>query len=127
MDIKPIQDIQNLKEFIETLSEIFGYEIESDSISYNWTTGGYTGGSCWGGEHYPRTVEDEPEDGQLEKILNNVYPQLTFLQFKRLEKEGLWTVQEKNQREYYGNNTETTTKTLNLDVLFERLKEMSDK
>jgi hypothetical protein len=119
-----IKDIETLADFKQEVAKAVGHKY---TIEYSWTTGGTTGGSCWDeGEtrNYPRQPEDEPEDESLTQILETVAPEITFLQYKKLEKEGLWDVKENYYNEYYGNSREETTKTLKLEVLFERLKEM---
>lgn len=118
-----IKTIKTLTEFKEAVAEALGHKYP---IQYSWITGGYAGGSCWDtgpSQNYPREVEQEPEDESLTKIIEAIAPEITFLQYKKIDTEGLWDIEDQCTNEYYGNSRESTTKTLRLDVLFERLRE----
>lgn len=68
-----------------------------------WTTGGLTGGSCWGTEaNEAVTGEIEPEFEDLDKILENICPSISFLQYKDVCREIIKTY-EGQHNEYYGN------------------------
>ena len=112
--------------FIKKVEEILDRQLYSDVLTVEWTTGGETGGSCWdeGDEdrHYAVESEKEPEFEDLDKILQSLCPQITFLQYKALNKD---VVQEKDwtDREYYGNYYDKRSKSINLHVLGNYLKE----
>lgn len=91
-----------------------------------WTSGGISGGSCWDNSsedrHYTTTGESEPEFEDLDTILTVICPNLTFLQYKKLltivKRDGY------SVKEYYGNSTEYSFKTIKLRDLFDKLVEM---
>ena len=96
-----------------------------DSISISWTTGGECGGSCWDtGEHKhrPLTAEPEPEFEDLDKILEAVCPNMSFLQYKRICSQCI-EFDTDTRNEYYGNYTCIGIKRILLPKLFEVLKE----
>jgi hypothetical protein len=124
MHIMHIKTIKTVTEFKEAVAEVLGHKYP---IQYSWVTGGYAGGSCWDtgpSQNYPREVEQEPEDESLTKLLKLLRLKLRFFNIK-IDTEGLWHIKDECTNEYYGNSRESTTKTLRLDVLFERLKEQS--
>lgn len=90
-------------------------------LSITWVTGGMRGGSCWGGE--PRPMDDwekdeEPEFEALDKVLEEICPNISFLVYKRL----CQSVIEEDSRyepDYYGNSTEYGIKKVNLRKLYD--------
>ncbi len=61
------------------------WAIKDGIISVDWTIGGLTGGSCWGGSaDTARTADPEPEFEDLDKILAEICPNISFLQYRRL-------------------------------------------
>lgn len=90
-------------------------------IEVSWTTGGMTGGSCWGGEH--RAVDpDMPEElVDLDKILALVCPNISFLQYKALCAT-LVKTESYTDSEYYGNYYNKIKKILFIDDLYSYLK-----
>jgi len=130
-----IKEIETLEDFEKNIFEIDNEEYrkgnESFLISKKWTIGGIGGGSCWdeGDEdhdpHYELEEQDEPEDNTIEIILKNMLPEISLDSF--LEKNELWQFWEEDTDldcEYYGNYTRYSLKTLKLDVLFAKMKEM---
>lgn len=90
-------------------------------IFVRWSPGGVSGGSCWGDSSPRRHTDDEPEPDLVafDVILERIKPDLTYLQYRRLER-GLiksvgWT-----EDEYYGNSTDYTVKSIRLRDLFDR-------
>ena len=69
-----------------------------------WNSHGYSGGSCWNDN--PATYydgESEPNFDALDKILEVICPNITYLQYKKLSEtimEG-----EYSENEYYGNSS----------------------
>jgi hypothetical protein len=138
MHIKEIETLEQFKEQIHILVEQEYHKSNYDfSIEKKWITGGVGGGSCWdeGSEddeddedndpHYEIFGEGEPEDNTIETILKNMLPEISLEFF--LKKNDVWIFWEfdsYSDDEYYGNSTDYETKTLKLDVLFERLKEI---
>lgn len=86
-----------------------------------WSTGGVSGGSCYGGDNYAYTNSDPvPDLTSLDLILEAIKPDLTFLQYKRLvaavQQHDSW-----KEDEYYGNSTNYTCKKVRLRDLFDFL------
>jgi hypothetical protein len=94
-----------------------------EELSVRWVSGGQKGGSCWGSEGlHDIEAEEEPEFEELDKVLEKVCPQISFLQYKRICSECI----EKDSdcdNEYYGNWTKYSIKKVNLPKLFQTLKE----
>jgi hypothetical protein len=128
-----IKEIETLEDFEKNI-----YKIEDDEyrkgneaflINKKWTIGGIGGGSCWDDgdhdPHYELSEQDEPEDNTIEIILKNIFPEISLNSF--LEKNELWQFWDEDTDldcDYYGNYTRFRLKTLKLDILFEKMKEM---
>ncbi len=118
--------MKNYEEFKSKVAEILEYsnvDIMDDTFTISWITGGRTGGSCWDeGEPEYREIsaDPEPEFEYLDTILENLYPSITYLQFKKLEKECVKS-EKYEQSEYYGNYYYGMNKTLDLKVLYKFL------
>ena len=99
------------------------YEYPDGVLSERWLTGGQGGGNCWDSEpsYYPIDTEKEPNLTGLDEILMEVSPNLTFLQYRLIEK--LIEYDTKTYNEYYGNYTIYSLKTLKLKDLYDKLKE----
>jgi len=53
-----------------------------------WSTGGVSGGNCWNdGDYYPNYGEPEPEFEDFNKIVEELFPNITYLQYKKLARE----------------------------------------
>ena len=92
-------------------------------LKVTWVTGGMRGGSCWGGELKP--MEDwekdkEPEFEALDKILEEICPNITFMQYKRICQS---VIEEDSEYypDYYGNSTEYGVKKVKLENLYKEL------
>lgn len=92
-----------------------------------WISGGVGGGSCWddGDEdhHYSISGEKEANLIELEDLLLKLVPNISYLQFRKIEGIIKHDVYEVN--EYYGNSTTYNYKILNLKELFDKLIEMN--
>lgn len=81
----------------ETGSDRF---IENALVSPTWVIGGMTGGNCWGSRpNIPVSVDPRPS--WLESLLEEVVPELSFAQYRKLD--GLRQHVEYQDPEYYGN------------------------
>ena len=89
-------------------------------IQVDWTTGGMTGGSCWGGDLYAVDPDPPEELVDLDKILTLVCPNISFLQYKALCSELVKTESYTNN-EYYGNYYNKVQKILFIDDLYSYL------
>lgn len=94
-----------------------------DSLIKEWLIGGQTGGSCWAetNEHYSLKAEPEPEFEELDKVLEALCPNISFLQYKNLNK--IITISERNQNDYYGNYSSYAIKEIKLFNLYEFLND----
>lgn len=104
----------------------FMNEWQHKNETVEWVTGGVTGGSCWGTDAneavYP---EDEPELTMLDEILKKQFPNITYLQYRKLAKTAnLVVIHRWEDREYYGNYYTKSSKMLDLDVLWEALEKL---
>ena len=92
---------------------------EDAFVSDYWRIGGQTGGSCWDeGPHRYRGLEGEQESEftSLNSFLEEHFPQLTFLQYKRIA--SLIKYEEfTDDRDYYGNYTVNMVKYLMVEDL----------
>jgi hypothetical protein len=111
------------EEFLEKVEPILGkWTVERGEIRIEWTVGGVTGGSCWGTEHIPRNAEPEPEFKDLDKILEQLCPDISFLQYKRLCREVI-EIGEDTRNDYYGNYRDEAYKKVSLCRLWRVLSE----
>lgn len=103
-------------------------DLSNAYLYIHWYTGGISGGSCWNDgtvdNHYYRKSDDqEPEFDELDIILENICPNITYLQYKRLT-NGLMLTGNYSFDEYYGNSSEYSWKAINLQELCNRLTEL---
>lgn len=112
------------KEFQTVVRDTLGQHIaDKMELSWRWTTEGQEGGSPWGGEHRPiRNIESEPETEELYKLLEMVAPDISFIQFKRLESTVV-TTSRWTSSDYYGNWWAGPEKKVNLNRLYDFLSE----
>lgn len=91
-------------------SNVKSYEVieKSGFMGISWHIGGATGGNCWGNEAEKYTVEHPTplEFTLMEKILEDVCPNLTYKQYKQIVSELDIKEDTTGNYEYYGNNTE---------------------
>lgn len=94
-------------------------------LTYEWVTGGLTGGSCYDDSdntrYYGVESETEPEFDTLDNILIEVAPQMGFLHYKKLQQ--FIKIDSKNEGDYYGNNTIYAIKTLKVSDIWNFLIE----
>jgi hypothetical protein len=99
-------------------------EVQPESfIVTAWETGGYSGGSCWDDSNpTPYSVDIKCEDlVLLDKILEVLCPSITFLQYKRLDKDVPIRSGDMSISEYYGNCTDYAYKAVDLLSLYQWL------
>jgi hypothetical protein len=96
---------------------------EDDYLREKWVTGGQRGGSCWGDDaDLPVEADAEPEFSDLDRVLEDVCPKITFLQYKSVV-AGVVMNGSREAREYYGNYTTYGMKVVRLGDLYETLQE----
>jgi len=80
--------LKKLKIHFQTIVHSGNYTVKTKVdpfIELDWVTGGITGGSCWGGEaDQPIESEKEPDFSELDLILEEFAPNITYLQYKKL-------------------------------------------
>lgn len=113
--------LNDLKECGDDICIWFDQRAENPELSIRWTTGGMTGGSCWGGKvEYPVEAEPEPEFESLDKLLERYSPSITFLQYKRLMSYAV-TKDDSDGGDYYGNYYNHTKKSIKLKDIYDYL------
>jgi len=96
-----------------------------DYILVKWVTGGQEGGNCWNNNHYAIMPHEEPSFDELDVILEQAAPDLSYLHYRKL----IYSVTPKlieygsyTEHEYYGNYTVYGIKKVHLRTLWERLQ-----
>lgn len=89
-------------------------DVKGYVVYMRWVTGGVSGGSCWDDSN-PQPWENDETPGfeVLELLLKEICPQITYLQFKELEK--LIQSNEDTEWEYYGNRTDFMVKYISVN------------
>lgn len=111
-------------------SHVAGKESNYEQTKYvlrvSWSTGGITGGSCWDDgnrTHHNYTSDNPPaEFTLLDQILEHFNSNISFLQYKLLN-QTLIEHDSYTEDEYYGNSTSYARKTIELEKLYEYMKE----
>lgn len=99
------------------------YNIKDGVVGIEWRIGGITGGSCWGDKaDRPVDGEPEPEFENLDVILAEICPNISFLQYKRLC-QSIIKIGERSSYEYYGNYYDYATKSFAIADLEKYLKD----
>ena len=68
--------------------------------SDKWCTGGAYG-SCWGDKLSPVTPDEQPDFDELDELLADICPQVTFLQYKKIMRDCV-DFEESHESDYYG-------------------------
>lgn len=96
-----------------------------DFICQYFSVGGVSGGSCWETSN-PQPYRDDSERpnvfAALDNVLENVCPQITFLQYRKIEP--LIQKFEATEYEYYDNRTDYEVWVVNLRSLYDKLLEI---
>lgn len=98
--------------------------VEKPRLIVEWSTGGYSGGSCWDdSDPQPYDSKESPKELViLDAILKVICPATSFLQYRMLT-DTLVKYDTYSIGEYYGNSTDYARKTVDLQELFNFLKE----
>lgn len=116
-----LNSIKNAIDFEKAVEKSLGYNVFP--IKKEWVRGGMEAG--WNGDPRPFGGEPEPKDpSSFIDVLEAVCPELTFLQFKRLESFDIWEESSNSSSGYYGDYTDYNVKTLNTHVLLKGLKDI---
>ena len=99
-------------------------DIKELVIYMRWETGGVSGGSCWDySDPQPYETEGgEPSFKVLDLVLKELSPNISYLNFKGIEK--LINSSEDTDWEYYGNRTDFEVKYIVLSELISYLKNL---
>ena len=89
--------------------------------SQKWCTGGAYG-NCWDSHLSPVSPDDPLTFTQLDELLEKVAPSITFLHYKKIEKECVST-EESYDRDYYGGGTTHLNWVCDLPKLYKMLNE----
>lgn len=97
---------------------------DADHYSVEWRTGGMSGGNCWGDQpSYSVDADEVPEMTMLDEFLEEICPEITFLEYKRVMRE-LIESDSRTEYEYYGNHTNYGIRRVNFRKLYDRLVEV---
>lgn len=127
----------NKQKFYETVNKLgiykkktmvgkhYPYKLQTvpEFVECRRLVGGHTGASCWDDSPSDRPVSADPPEPftDLDTILEAVCPNLTFLQYKRLERDVV-KVDEESDGDYYGNAYIYEIKRVTLDELYDWLQ-----
>lgn len=98
-------------------------DLEAIFFERSWVSGGQTGGSCWGGEHYSRSA-DAPEDitPDVAKVLMAVGKEnISFVVYMAKIQPLVKTTELSDTSDYYGNYTTYSRVYMNLKELYDVL------
>lgn len=97
-------------------------------LSVEWTTGGMSGGNCYGDSpNYGVEADEEPDLEILDEILLETSPTTTFMEYRLITKDR--DVIERRtweDREYYGNYYAKASKKLNLEALWKYVEVLAN-
>ena len=88
-------------------------------VSPSWCVGGLTGGSCYG-DNADRPVEAEEKPAWLENLMERVFPEVSFLKFRRIQKACVTFSY--SDPEYYGNYRDMACEVLRVSDLLDILQ-----
>lgn len=124
----------NEQEFQKIVNDIIGVDktgrgesritTNKEFFEERWLTGGRIGGSCWDtGDPVFDSVdsEKEPEFSELNVVLEELCPSITYLHYQKLVK--FVTFDSESQDEYYGNYSVYSIKRLKVEDLWDFLVE----
>lgn len=101
-----------------------GIDVDEDGKFYSkkWIVGG-SWGDCWG--NTSPVTKTEPEDfDEFDSLLEEICPNITYLQYKKIKKRCV-TLESLKEVGYYGSSTEYNYYECNVYRLYDILKELS--
>jgi hypothetical protein len=98
--------------------------IKEPVIYCRYSTGGYSGGSCWDDSDPQPYSEPVPKDRMkvLELVLKELKPNISYLDFKMIS--GLVEDNSSTEYEYYGNSTDWVIEYIKLSDLYAALEKL---
>jgi hypothetical protein len=116
-DVRKLDNTKNYRDRYIYLKKKEVLPIEQLFLYWEWSTGGMIGGNCWNDNPPHAYTSDEVEDSVLDKVLEDLFPQITFLQYRNFISKYV-TVGSRSENEYYGNGTDYAVRTVNLSDLY---------
>jgi hypothetical protein len=115
--------VEKAKVLADNYYEAYSTWVAKSELIEKYYVGGYTGGNCWDDTTptYQYSDDSTPEFGVLDEFLLEVAPHISFLKYKEIEK--LVEEDSYTEREYYGNSSDYVTFSIDLDKLYDSLKE----
>jgi hypothetical protein len=90
-------------------------------VTWAWSTGGYSGGSCWGDEAQPYSTDNgPPEVDVLDTLMEQIAPNISFIVYKNIRSK-LIKPFNYSESEYYGNYTDYSGRAFSLNELYVEL------
>lgn len=95
------------------------HDVMNGRIEVQWTTGGMSGGNCWGDDaNYPIEGDPEPELEKFDSIIEHLFGGgINLSNYKKLCRSLIKT-ETGSYNEYYGNYTNWSKKYVNLEELY---------
>lgn len=90
--------------------------------SQKWCTGGAYG-SCWHDKLSPVTPDPQPEFEELDDLLADLCPNVTFLQYKKIMRECV-TIEESSESDYYGGGCTYSRYVCDMKTLYQTLENL---
>tara|TARA_R110000850_G_scaffold65151_2_gene145971 strand:- start:1257 stop:1664 length:408 start_codon:yes stop_codon:yes gene_type:complete len=97
-------------------------DIKTPVIYMRWISGGVSGGSCWETSNPEPFENNDPSFKVLDLVLKQLYPEISYLDFKKIEDLIKSNENIETKWEYYGNSTEYSIKFIILGDLIKYLE-----
>lgn len=127
-EIHVIKETVKLKQdYLANVKNPKKYNIKGNYlISDEWILGGTSRSydADWNNVYYPMFADETPDFTELDDYLEEIYPTISFLTYKKIKKECV-DVEQYIDRDYYS-TTENAYYRCNLEKMFEIIKEMQE-
>lgn len=121
-----VKKIKNVNDLIAVIKPI--HDLTMSPIKYKWIVGGVSGGNAnYSDDQHEIEDEGDPESEVFGEIVELIAPTINGAQYTQLTEQGLWIEQKGTDFGQYGDYTDYIERTLNVDVLFERLTKIYTK
>lgn len=113
---KTIKSSEDKRDFLKSIGS------DSDYIrSEEWCLGGSTG-NCWNNRKVHYDSEPQKEFEELDKVLEIVWPDISYLEYKKLNKS-IVSIEERYEHDYYAAGVTYAYWQVSLDDLYSYIKE----
>lgn len=120
MNVKKIKDVNDLIAVIKPI-----HDLDKSPIQYKWVTGGVGGSHAdYSDDQFEIEDEGDPESEVFGEIVEFIAPTINAAQYNQLTAQGLWFEKKGTDFGKYGDYADYIERTLNVDILFERLTEI---